>query len=257
MSVEKNGIEWKKKQDNTIEWDEIKDNLQILKAKKEDFIDLGNPFQSPRASFARSEMNLPSRHRSSRKWVYGCIVALLLVSALFYLRNSHLNSVIEISEAWDVSYTIDISLSNGIDQIEYKISVNPEKTVKAPVKFCVDDSYEGEILPGNEEQILYENSGNELPKEICVYINSFFGRKIIDTLKIPIYLDSKSNKIYLKNEATYDLYVISGDNQKRILKSGENLPLPIVPNQNISILLIDLKAKCVYRISAGVKILEK
>jgi len=258
MSTENDDIDWEEnKKNGSIEWDEIKDNLQILKARKEDFIDLGNPFQSPKASFARSEMKLPPRASSSRKWVYGCIVALLLVSAFFYLRNAHLNSVIEISEAWEVSYTIDIDYSSNLKPIEYRISVNFRDNIPNPVKFSIDGKYKNEIIPENEDYKLY--SGKNLPREILFYEDSLFGKKVIDSLRIsqPIFaLDIQNNQIIIKNQTTYTFYVHSEKNYMILLKSGEKELLDIVPHQNISLSLIDFETGCVYNIKVWVRIDE-
>jgi hypothetical protein len=258
MSTENDDIDWEENKNNSsIEWSEIRDNLKILKARKEDFIDLGNPFQSPKASFARSEMKLPPRASSSRKWVYGCIVALLLISALFYLRGAHLSSVIEITEAWEVSYTIDIDYTNDLKPIEYRILVNFRDNIPNPVKFSIDGKYKNEIVPENEEHILY--NGKNLPREILFYEDSLFGKKIIDSLRIslPVFdLDIQNNQISIKNQTTHTFYVLSEKNYMVLLKSGEKKLLDVVPHQNILLSLIDFETGCVYNIRVWVRIDE-
>jgi hypothetical protein len=257
MSIRDNGIEWEENKDSTIEWDEIKDNLQIFKARKEDFIDLGNPFQSPKPSLERPEMKIPSKTAPSRKLVFGCIATLLLLSGFLFLRGAYLNSVIEMSEAWEVSYAIDIDYTNNFKPIQYQISMNPGERINDPVKFSIDSSYEREIIPGNERQILYGAIGGDLPREILFYRDSLFGKKVIDSLEISLpsfFLDTQNNKMHITNHTAYTFFVLSEKNHMTVLQPGEKLLLDVLSHQNVEVSLVDLKTGCIYNIRVWVRI---
>lgn len=236
--------------ENDIEWDEIKDNLNIREVDEKYFIDLGNPFNGEIRYLNRDVDHIPhSPVRLRVKKIHFLFYAILiLITVFFCCKSGYTDTVAKISEDFETAYLLEIEYSPNLEQVQYTLTLYSETSdFDGAIKVDIDDLCVGEMTSDRLRIVhdIFPEDGKTI--SVVFYLDSFlFGRRIINSTEIfiPFFsLNTAGTEIKMTNSHPHRLLVYLPDNTYTILQRGEYSSIPKKADEDIILLLVDLATR--------------
>lgn len=242
MVEEKNDIKWDETEDReNIRWGEITDNLKVFEVEENEFIDLGNPFEGgppPPPPPSSSRNRVP-------KVCLAFNILLILMVAFFFSKCEYTDSIVSMSEAWEVKQLLEIEYSLELESIQhnsfvevnatqrdelkliqYKLSIEVNATHwDRPVKMDIDDIYICEITNTDRKKEITPFNFDKNERFIFYCDSHLFGRKIISSSEIfkpSLGVEYENGSINVINNSSNRIFLLDIPKFPFLLRPGKS-----------------------------------